>query len=364
MAGQLAKYEKIVEWITERITNGDLPEGSKIYSENELVSMFQVSRQTVRHAISVLTERGLVISKRGSGTYVKEKEDGLADMEKTMRIAVMLTYVDEYIFPALIQGIEQSLAKEGYNLQLTFTYNTVERERVILNGYLKEGKIDGIIAEPVKSGIPNPNLEIYRKLRKKRVPMVFVNANYPGLESIHVSLDDFWAGKTAAEHLLQCGHRKIGGIFKLDDGQGHKRYAGYIEALMEQDIKINQKHIIWIDTVDFYEMEKEAERYVRRLEGCTACVCYNDEVAAKLVKICKVKGIDVPEQLSIVGIDNSELAGYADVPITSVNNPVIELGVAAAKSLLQMLEGKKVTENLELKSKLVVRNSTRIIDYL
>lgn len=362
MAEQLARYEEIVEWITEQIESGKLSEGDRIYSENELGSMFQVSRQTVRHAISVLSERGLLVSKRGSGTYVKDSRLNMHGRKKTMRVAAMMTYVDAYIFPSIIKEMERTFSKEGYSLQISFSNNTVERERSILKDFLKQDSVDGVIAEATKSGIPNPNLDIYRQLQNKGIPIIFVNCYYPELDAVHVSMDDFWAGKVAAEHLLQCGHRRIGGIFKLDDGQGHKRYKGYMTALMEHDIKIDDSRICWIDTVDLQEMEREAERFLRRLKDCTACVCYNDEVAVKLVNICRASGVAIPEELSIVGIDNSELTGYCEVPLTSVNNPVSSLARNAAESMLALLNGKRLLESIELKSELVVRNSTRIID--
>ena len=360
MAGEQAKYEEIVNWITEKIENGDLAEGDKIYSENRLVSIFKVSRQTVRHAISVLGDNGLVVSIRGSGTYVKDSRRGVNRKKKTMRIAIMVTYVDEYIFPGIINEIERVLSKADYTLQIAFTHNAVERERHILENFLKEDMIDGVIAETTKSGLPNPNLDPYRELKRNGVPIVFINSSYPELSALHVSMDDFWAGKTATEHLLECGHRKIGAVFKLDDGQGHKRYAGYMAALMEHDIKVKGEYISWIDTMDLHEMEQNGDFYLRRLEGCTGCVCYNDEVAVKLVNICKVRGIAIPEDLSVVGIDNSDLAGYCDVPLTSVNNPVVELAGNAASIMLALLNSEKVSESVELQSELVVRNSTRI----
>lgn len=364
MTEQKAKYEEIVDWITEKIENGELSEGDKISSENRLVSIFQVSRQTVRHAISVLGDKGLVVSIRGSGTYVKGSRRSINKKQKTMRIAIMMTYVDEYIFTGIINELERILSKAEYTLQIAFTHNAVERERNILKGFLREDLIDGVIAETTKSGLPNPNLELYRELKHKGIPVVFINSSYPELSALHVSMDDFWAGKTAAEHLLECGHRKIGGIFKLDDGQGHKRYAGYMSALMERDIKVQGENISWIDTMDLHEMEQEGASYLRRLSGCTACVCYNDEVAVKLVNICRMNGISIPGELSIVGIDNSDLADYCDVPLTSVNNPVNELAENAARIMLALLNSEKVSESVELKSKLIVRNSTRIIgDY-
>ena len=80
--------------------------------------------------------------------------------------------------------------------------------------------------------------------------MIFINSYYPELKAPHVSLDDKIAGKMATKYLIQCGHREIAAIFKADDGQGHRRYAGYIEALMEADIRIEDKRIVWIDTED------------------------------------------------------------------------------------------------------------------
>ena len=361
MAQQKAKYEEIVDWITEKIENGELSAGDKIYSENRLVSIFKVSRQTVRHAISVLGDKGLVVSIRGSGTYVKDSRRGINKKRRTMRIAIMMTYVDEYIFTGIINEMERILSKAEYSLQIAFTHNAVERERNILKNFIHEDVIDGVIAETTKSGLPNPNLELYRELKRKGIPVVFINSSYPELSAVHVSMDDFWAGKTAAEHLRECGHRKIGGIFKLDDGQGHKRYAGYVAALMEHDIKIRSENISWIDTRGLREMEQEGESYLRRLKDCTACVCYNDEVAVKLVNICKINGISIPGELSVVGIDNSDLAGYCDVPLTSVNNPVDELAGNAARIMLALLGSEKVSDSVELRSKLVVRKSTRII---
>ena len=361
MAEEKAKYEEIADCIIAEVKKGKLRPGSRIYSEHELSSMFQVSRQTARHAVSVLENKGIVRRIRGSGTYVNGKEPGGGTQSgRTMRIAVMTSYVDEYIFPGMLKEMEGRLSREGYALQIAFTYNLVEKERMILKRFLKDGTVDGIIAEPTQSGLPNPNLDLYRELQKK-IPVLFLNSFYPGLESVHVSMDDYLAGRMATEHLLQCGHRRIAGIFKSDDGQGHKRYAGYMDALMAWEMKVKSERIAWIDTCELKEMKVDAARYLRRIAGCTACVCYNDEVANHLVGICKEAGIRIPEDLSIVGIDNSDLAGRCEIPLTSAQNPVKELAGTAAAKLLEMLEGIKKEESVELKPKLVIRKSVRIL---
>ena len=98
----MAKYQKVIDWISKNIDNGTLKPGSRIPSENELCAKFGLSRQTVRHAILMLAEEGLLESRRGSGTYVADQK---ADDSGRSVVAVVTTYVDDYIFPSTIRGI-------------------------------------------------------------------------------------------------------------------------------------------------------------------------------------------------------------------------------------------------------------------
>lgn len=152
--------------------------------------------------------------------------------------------------------------------------------------------------------------------------MLFINSFYPQLDAPHVSLNDKMTGKLVTNYLLQCGHRDIAAIFKGDDGQGHERYAGYLEALMEANVRIRDKRVVWIDTEILSDFKRCENWIVDRMEGCTACVCYNDDVASKFLSVCKKKGIKVPDDLSVISIDNSDIAGFCEVPLTSAENPV------------------------------------------
>ena len=353
------KYERIVAWVQEEITNGSLHRGDKLPSENNLMEHFGVSRQTVRRAMEALTEKGVVEGRRGSGTYVTVNTRQYAGKE--IRIAVMLTYVDTYIFPSIIRGIESVFSREGCTLQIAMTDNAVEKERMLLKEFIHTQSVDGIIAETVKSALPNPNMELYRKIQDMGIPMLFVNSYYKELDIPHISMDDRKAGYLATKHLAECGHTRIGGIFKADDGQGHLRYAGYTDALMEQEIKIRGDQIIWIDTEELRTMEEESPKFLKRLKGCTACVCYNDETAYKLVGIFQRAGRRVPNDLSVVGIDNSGLAKFCSVPLTSVENPVEELGRTAAERIIGKILKNEEMETVEFAPKLIMRNSVQVI---
>ncbi len=354
------KYERIVSWVQTEIENSALSRGDKLPSENELMERFRVSRQTVRRAMEELTEKGVVEGRRGSGTYVTVNTRRYA-AGKEIRIAVMLTYVDTYIFPSIIKGIESVLSSEGCTLQIAMTDNAVEKERMLLKEFIHTQSVDGIIAETVKSALPNPNMELYREIENMGIPVLFVNSYYKELDIPHISMDDRKAGYLAAKHLAECGHTRIGGIFKADDGQGHLRYAGYTDALMEQEIKIRGDQVIWIDSEELRTMGEESAKFLKRLKGCTACVCYNDETAYKIVEIFRKAGHRVPEDLSVVGIDNSGLAKFCPVPLTSVENPVEKLGRTAAERMTWKIFRNEEMETVEFEPQLIMRNSVQVI---
>ena len=169
----VAKYQKVIEWITENIDSGVLRPGERIPSENELCDRFDLSRQTIRHAIAQRAEDGLLESRRGSGTYVA---DIRAQEGERSVVAVVTTYVDDYIFPSTIRGIESALSDKGYSMQLSFTNNMVGKERQILKDLLSRNDVAGVIMEPVKSALPNPNTHLYLKLQDRKVKVLFINS--------------------------------------------------------------------------------------------------------------------------------------------------------------------------------------------
>ncbi len=356
-----AKYQEIIHWMKEQVADGEYKAGDKIPSEHELSRHFGVSRQTARHAVALLEEEGMVRRSRGSGTYLSE--DYLPRQEKkVMRIQLILTYIDEYIFPAMIKGVEEAVYRHGYTLQTSVTNNRIEKEESLIRDMIRERNIDAVIVEPSKSGIPNPNIPLYRKLwMENKIPIVFVNSWYPGVEAPHVCLDDKMAGELVTKHLLQCGHTRIGAIFKLDDGQGHRRYEGYVKAILDAGLSMNSRQVVWYDTEDAKYMEQEAARYLRGIRGCTACVCYNDQIALKLMHICRANGIRIPEDLSIVGVDNSRLSAQAGASITSAENQVGLLGEAAGEMAVDMIEHADRPKSIELPPRLVIRKSVKTV---
>ncbi len=355
------KYMTIVDWIQERIERGEFEPGSRLYSENELSEKFNLSRQTVRHAIDVLEQRRLVTRIQGSGTFVSGLKENRETREKTMNIAVISTYVDSYIFPNIIKGIEKILSLKGYMVQIAFTNNRIDRERMIIQNILDKNNIDGLIVEATKSALPNPNIPFYQEVLNRNIPILFFNSYYPALKAPHISLNDKKMAAKATDYLIRCGHKKIAAIFKADDGQGHLRYAGYSEAMLRAGLMINDTNIFWMDTEDVKNFRLEGNRVLSRIGDCSAVFCYNDEIAFHLMEICEQEKIAVPEKLSIISIDNSNLAILSDVLITSIPHPMEGLGKKVAENLLAMIDDPDFDGNYEFETEIIIRDSVRQI---
>ncbi len=356
MERELPKYLELVNWIKQQVIEGGLSYGDKFYSENELASMFSLSRQTVRQAVGILEKERIVERRRGSGTYVIY--GGFPNRDRTMNIGVISTYLDDYIFTSIIKGIETVLTDNGYSMQLAFTHNRIENETRALRVML-EKSVDGIIVEPTKSGLPNPNLDIYQQIISSGIPLIFFNAYYPALPLPHVSLDDRKAGRIATQCLLDAGHRSIAGIFQADDLQGHLRYAGYVDALREAGVDVHSQNILWYTTEDIKYIPEDFYRINRILKDCTGLVCYNDQIAFQVCRELRKQNIEIPQQLSVVSIDNSDLAALCEVPLTSVAHPMKKLGKTVANNLLKLIEDKSFKATVDFEPKLVTRQSVR-----
>lgn len=151
-----AKYEGIVRWIRRQIEAEKLQPGERIESEYQLCDRFGVSRQTVRHAIAVLEKEGMIEKRRGSGTYIKES--GIIGVRrKNDADRSDDNFCSGIYFSGIIQEIENKMSRAGYGIQISITNNSVDKERFILKSILDKKRVDGIIAEPTKSGLPNPN---------------------------------------------------------------------------------------------------------------------------------------------------------------------------------------------------------------
>ena len=164
------KYMTIVEWVKESIKNEHLAPGARFYSEKELCDIHNVSRQTVRQALMVLENQDVLRRKRGSGTFVKAAAPK-PEPSSRQNVGIISTYFSDYIFPSIITGIEGVLKQNNIGIQLAITHNRVFEETQAIENMLAQG-ICGLIIEPSKSALPNPNTKLYEEIKARNIPIV------------------------------------------------------------------------------------------------------------------------------------------------------------------------------------------------
>jgi GntR family transcriptional regulator of arabinose operon len=337
-----SKYVQIAAIIRAQIIEGVYQSTMRLPTEMEIAGTYNVSRQTVRKALSILTLEGLIERHQGSGSYIKDVSPAHGSS-----IAILATYINDYIFPAILQDAQAVFANNGYSTMLYCTHNQVNMEREILNNVLKIS-VCGLLVEGSKTALPNPNLDLYEQLNKSGVPVVFLHGAYSALPGVVcVSDDNFHGGYLLTRFLLEKGHTNIAGIFKSDDIQGHNRYFGFLCAFRDAGLSLPDPQILWYTTEDKNQILNNdnlmiLQNYVKStLQGATAVVCYNDEIAFYLIDVLLSLGIRVPEDVAVVSFDNSSYSEFCSVKITSLAHGLKHIGRVAAERLVDMLNGKQ-----------------------
>lgn len=349
------RYLPITDWLQENIRNQTFAPGQKLPSENQLSQKFKVSRQTVRQAIAVLEEQQLISRVRGSGTYV----NAATQPTTHKNIGILTSYIDDYIFPDLISGIQGVLAEHNCQMTLKLTYNKVANEKKELRALL-DADIDGLIVEATKSALPSPNLSLYKAFAERGVPVVFINTYPQGLRCNHITNNDALGAYLATEHLIEKGHSHIGAILKQDDQQGHERYRGMVKALYKHDLPLLEETVLWYATESWNQLftAPYTDHLIAQLRTVSAVMCYNDAVAFELYKVLKQHGFKIPDDLSVVSFDNSSLSQMARPPLTTVTHPGRDLGARATQALLDNIRNPHMKTQYMYQPELIVRGST------
>lgn len=364
------KYSIVKKTIKSKILDGTYEAHQKIPSESEMMRQFAVSRHTVRLAVGELVSEGWLYREQGAGTFCADRtEKQRMDSGSRKNIAIVTTYISDYIFPSIIRGAEAYLSDQGYHVTLFNTNNDHEKERIYLERIITQG-FDGAIIEPTQSAFTNPNINYYLNLERLDIPYIMINAYYDALEPVRVVVDDERGAFLQAEHLIENGHKEILGFFKTDDMQGSLRMKGYLKAHREYGVPINPKHIVTYNTTEKDTKPIEELRSFLSQQGShpTAIVCYNDELAMKLLNVIREHQLRVPDDISIIGYDNSFLAEMSEVKLTSIEHPKSDLGKTAGKLILSMINRKQMNKGVgeEVQSviyspELVLRRSTKNI---
>ncbi|MEZ0537468.1 substrate-binding domain-containing protein [Caldicellulosiruptoraceae bacterium PP1] len=353
----------------------------KLPSEIELMRKFNVSRQTIRKAYDILKEKGFINSKQGRG-YFKVENIYNSKINKKDTIAIILPFYNNYIFPEILQGIQDEL--EDYYLYIRGTNNSVINETKIIKEISENDFIKGIIIEPTLDMVERDyeQIKIWNKLTNRQVPIVTIDSYYKFIDNSYVILDDHYGMKLAIEFLVNLNHKVIGGIFPITRVTGIRRKEGYRYYLKKYgiyDIKyeLDIENIMannneYLNISNATEIENQIQQcfeypidflkyclknILNDLNKATAWICFNDMIALILIDALREKGLSVPNDVSVIGFDDSIFSNISEIKLTTIWHPKYFMGKKAGQILKKLLS-KRITKEKEIiKPRLIIRDS-------
>ncbi|MFE2673198.1 LacI family DNA-binding transcriptional regulator [Streptomyces hygroscopicus] len=274
-------------------------------------------------------------------------------------VGLITPELDNPIFPALAQVIGQALTRQGYTpvLATQTPGGSTEDE---LTEMLVERNVSGIIYVSGLHADTTADTGRYDRLRAQDIPFVLVNGFSPQIQAPFVSTDDRSATQLAVRHLASLGHTRIGlavGPRRFVPVQ--RKIEGFRSGMAERAGLTGEQAEELIQH-SLYTMEGgQAAATALLAQGCTAIVCASDMMALGAIRAARQAGHRVPQDISVVGYDDSPLIAFTDPPLTTIRQPVQAMGQATVRTVLEEIGGTPAphTEFMFM-PELVVRGST------
>jgi LacI family transcriptional regulator len=273
---------------------------------------------------------------------------------RTGIVGLTLPLVNDVYFGRILFGASEALYEQDMRIQLCPTLHEHDRE-VSLIDRLTHGSTDGAILM-----LPEESTEELQHLQDLNFPFVVVDPREAPPDGIAcVSAMHAAGAKMATEHLLELGHRRIGAIGGAPGWYANdERMIGFRAALAAARLLPDPDLILYSDW-QIESGEKAAEELLSRPEPPTAIFAFNDNVAIGVINVARRLGLRVPDDLSVVGFDDTSQATIVSPALTTVRQPLAELGRMGVSLLMRLVEGQRLDAlRIELATTLVVRDST------
>jgi DNA-binding LacI/PurR family transcriptional regulator len=328
----------LVTTLRDEIARGVYAVGEAIPSERELCSSKGLSRTTVRRAIQLLVDEGMLYRVPGSGTYVGRTAPatlGAAQEQATLGL-ILPTLANPY-FGELATAIERESTRAGYQLLLGQSDMTGRSVAPYLARYAENASVKGVIVVASSEEIP---VASYEKLREARKPFLFVVRHAETIAADAVSTDHVGGARELVRHLIGLGHRRIAYIGDTWT-RNARHHQGYLEGLREAGIAEDPALIVRVYSENLEQVGQGGVReLLERRVDFTAIFAQIDLVAIGVLRALQAAGLRVPDDVSVVGFDNIPGAEYLQPPLTSVDHTVDEIGRLAVLLLLDRATGR------------------------
>lgn len=367
-----ALHKQLTASFRNRILDGRLPAGTRLPTDTELAAEYQLSRDTVRQALAILADEGLIERIQGRGTFVRQLSSVPAFgaslptsspvMQEQKQIGLLFNSGlrdRANSLQDILVGAEQAARLHGYSVSICYTEGGKEQQAQDI-ARLTANHIAGLIICPIDN---IADTEIIRRLQAAHFPLVFVDRYLPDLAVDYVGSDNKAGGYRGTEHLIILGHRRIGYIFLEEEdlestSSVRERWQGYGEALHKYGVPYDSSLIIPDINPGEGKVSPSIYEFLQRPDRPSAIFAVNDIVALDVMQAAHALNLRIPQDLALVGFDNERFSSRLSPPLTTMAQPFFDIGLRACTLLLSRIEGLSTTpRHIELPVNLVIRES-------
>lgn len=256
---------------------------------------------------------------------------------KTYSIGLLVPRISSSFYPPIVSAVEGAVGKAGYSIILGESCENASTEEKMLR-VLAEKRVDGIVWVPTSAR----NLPFAHSLSGSGFPVVIVDRRLNTNRLDTVVSDNRGAGRSGTRYLLSLGYRRVLIFsFSQNHAPARERLRGYDEAMRESGIEADDSLVCIVGTPEYGDASKKLASTLRRANRPEAIFACSDVLTFVAVQECRRAGLSVPEDIAILGFDDSPWGAFVDPPLTVMTQDTRNLGALAAKILLDRLAKQK-----------------------
>jgi len=331
----------------------------------DIAKVLNISPSTVSRALSGKPGASEELRKKVLETaeemgYMKNLSAQSLKNSKSKIIGIIAFDIRNPFFLDFLKGVEDVLFPREYKILLSTVDENVDKERTYLNWMVSQG-VDGILSSPITEKNGKSNLKLYQNFYKMGVPIVFYDRMFYNQEQFdYIIVDNQDAIIQALIHLKENGHENVSiflskkGVFTIEE-----RLKGFLKGCELLNIKTRKE---WI-CEDIYPHEKAFDILKNLKEKShlpTAIIATNNNITKNIVSSSRKLNIKIPDELSLIGFDDTPENELIAPPLTTIKQPILEIGKIAATALLSRIEDRFAKPmRVVLKTELITRGSVR-----
>ena len=257
---------------------------------------------------------------------------------KMKTIGVLLPTVTQPFLSSLISGIEVAAQKAGYTVLIMQSHDSY-KEEVNLTQSLYDNRVSGVICS---LAMETKNTDHFKRFIDNNTALVFVDRVPKNFDTFHVVIDNFDAGYKATKHLISQGCKRIAHITAgLENSIYYERKEGYLAAIREHDLPVEDELIVKADTITYEEATKVCEKLLKLKNPPDGIFAPGDILGVSAIQTAKRLGFKVPQDLAVIGFNNDPISSIIDPNLSTITHPAFKMGQTSAEIVLKNLKSTK-----------------------